>query len=138
MGCACRFKEKAKKRVQALLKDPNQVAKNFTLDEVRCNCGCGQAFVNDELISFLQMIRDELEKPVSIHCINRCPAHNLDSGGSERSQHLQGKAADFHVNGMSIKELHTYMEGFYPRVIRGLGLYPWGVHADTGDRLWHS
>ncbi len=122
-----------------LKKDPNKVSKNFTLDEVRCNCGCGQAFINDELITFLQMIRDELEKPVIIHSINRCPSHNSACGGSERSQHLQGKAADFHVSGMSIKELHAYIEDFYPKVIRGLGLYSSFVHADVRwSNQWHS
>lgn len=49
----------------------------------------------------LQPIRDKLKKPMIITSGFRNTKVNFLAGGTARSQHLEGKAADFHVNGMT-------------------------------------
>ena len=52
----------------------------------------------------LQPIRDKLKKPMIITSGYRNAKVNFLCGGAFNSQHLEGKAADFHVNGMTIQQ----------------------------------
>ena len=61
----------------------------------------------------------------------------LDMGGSKRSQHLLGRAADIRVQGVSVEDVAAYAESLMPDW-GGVGRYPvkagratgW-VHVDT-------
>ena len=55
--------------------------------------------IDPELLWFLDLLRDELGRPLSISSCCRCPAHNLKEGGKKNSAHLKGLAADLKVNG---------------------------------------
>ena len=107
-----------------------KVSKNFSIIEWQCRCGCGQCLINDDLVNAMQSLRDYVNRQVIIHCVNRCISHNNFVGGASGSQHPLGNAADFHVRGMDNLELHEIVQnnnfGF-----SGLGIYRWGVHADT-------
>lgn len=52
----------------------------------------------------LDPIRAHVGEPVIIHSGFRCPALNELVGGKESSQHLTGRAADFTVLGMTVRE----------------------------------
>lgn len=75
-----------------------KITKNFSLIEFQCKCGCKMPQDVEanimRLIGFLQIIRDQLGKPMSILSGYRCPAHNERVGGVPNSQHLYGRAAD--------------------------------------------
>lgn len=63
----------------------------------------------DLICDCLQPIRDKLKKPMIITSGYRCPALNRAVGGVTSSQHTKGQAVDFHVNGMTIKEVIDFV-----------------------------
>lgn len=81
----------------------------------------------------LQVLRDELNKPITINIAYRPYWWEKMRGRTGTSQHCLGKAADIRVNGMTTKELHTVIlkligEGKMNN--GGLGLYRTFVHYD--------
>ena len=57
----------------------------------------------------LQPIRDKLNKPMIITSGYRNTKVNFLAGGAFNSQHLEGKAVDFHVNGMTIQQVIDFI-----------------------------
>lgn len=59
----------------------------------------------------LQPIRDKLGKPMIITSGYRCPKLNSHPKikGDVNSNHLYGRAADFHVNGMTVQEVIDFI-----------------------------
>lgn len=59
----------------------------------------------------LQPIRDKLGKPMIITSGYRCPKLNSHPKikGAVNSNHLYGRAADFHVNGMTVQEVVDFI-----------------------------
>lgn len=90
-----------------------------------------------DLIYLLDGLRGLFHHPFVIHCGYKGGGH------SRNSQHYVGKAADFHIEGMALKDAVDLMLDFIsppPRGlgiahIVGLGIYPhWrnpGFHLDT-------
>jgi uncharacterized protein YcbK (DUF882 family) len=128
--------------IACIKKKLNYVSPYFTKTEFKCRCGCGQAIINNDLVSMLDNIRYRIGLPIIIHCVNRCEKHNKAVGGVSTSKHILGNAADFHVRDMSIVKLHEYLTHNHEIqniVTGGLGLYDWGVHIDTGRyRSWRA
>jgi hypothetical protein len=103
---------------------------NFTLDEmlrseVATRWGYDEQFfpgpkVIDNLkalaVHVLQPLRNAIRKdlaPKGIMRITsgyRCARVNTKVGGSPRSQHITGNAADFHVPGLTIEQLYQYIK----------------------------
>ena len=114
-----------------------QLTPNFRVREFRCRDGSDPIFVDDELVSILQQIREHFGKPLTITSAYRTPAHNKTSGGAAYSQHLYGRAADFKVAGIAPDVVAAYAEQLLPDR-GGIGVYPpkagraegW-VHIDT-------
>ena len=91
----------------------------------------------------LQVLRDELNKPVSINIGYRPLEWELKQGRSGKSQHVLGKAADIVVKGMQASDVANVIS----RLIRngkmqdgGLGIYSSWVHYDIGGkgRRWRK
>lgn len=112
-----------------------KISNNFYYSEWTCGCGCGQCIVRPELVDIAETIRDIWDRPMVVHSVNRCKVHNKNEKGSKGSQHIKGKAIDFHIDRIDIKELHKRMLGMFRKgEIRNLGLYDWGVHVDIRKR----
>lgn len=83
-------------------------------------------------------------KPITILSAFRTREHNRRVGGARLSQHPEGRALDLSKVGIGIIRLWEVANDVAKErgVIRGLGLYPWGVHIDTrpAPRLavWHG
>lgn len=60
-------------------------------------------------LNVLEPIREKLGKPVKVTSGFRCPKLNSLIGGSSTSQHMEGKAADIHVEGMTTEELFVFV-----------------------------
>ena len=103
---------------------------NFSVEEMRCQCGCDGLVISAALISLLQKLRDYINRPIIVNSGYRCESHNEAVGGVENSYHTQGMAADIRVNGMSVEELATLCKwcGF-----KGVGIYrkKGFVHVDV-------
>lgn len=114
-----------------------QLSPNFRVREFRCKDGSDPVFVDEELVSILQKIREHFGKALTITSAYRTPAHNKACGGAAYSQHLYGRAADFKVAGVGPDTVAAYAETLLPDR-GGIGVYPpkagraegW-VHIDT-------
>lgn len=105
------------------------MTRNFKRSEFACKCGCGVNHIQAELVDKLQLIRDEVGKPVHINSGVRCGPHNKAVGGKPSSYHLLGKAADIRVAGMSTEALYAIARRIPG--LKGFGLYNGFLHVDT-------
>lgn len=117
---------------------------DFTLEELTCRCGCGQALMDPAFMEKLEALRRQLGFPLPVTSGYRCPAHNLavaDSGAD--GPHTTGKAVDIGVSRVRATQLvaAALAAGF-----AGVGVKQHGpesgrmVHLDMTDRpeqiLW--
>ena len=86
---------------------------NFTRDEFICPCGCGFDDIDPLLVSALQRLRDEVQRPVIVNSGCRCKSHNATVKGSKSSQHLRGKAADIRIDGMTSQQIIDILRRLY-------------------------
>ena len=89
---------------------------NFTRDEFACGCGCGFDEIDPLLVSTLQRLRDEVQRPVIVNSGCRCKSHNATVKGAPQSQHMRGKAADIKIEGLASGQIidiikHLYLDG---------------------------
>ncbi len=104
-----------------------QISKNFKLKEFQCKDGSQLVKIDSELLQKLQQLRDLIGKPIMVNSGYRTPEYNKRVGGAKNSYHMQGKAVDIKVNGLSISELkaNALEVGF-----NGVGVYKNFLHVD--------
>jgi uncharacterized protein YcbK (DUF882 family) len=105
------------------------LSKNFKLSEFVCKDGSCKVLVIPELIEKLQAMRDKLGKPIQIVSGYRTPEYNKKVGGAPKSQHVEGKAADIKVKGMSPLDLAFVAES--------IGFKGIGVYTHDGNNFLH-
>ena len=114
-----------------------KITENFSLEEFKCKDGSdvpNEYLPNViELAKNLQVLRDEINKPITINSAYRSPKYNAKVGGARNSQHLVAKASDLRVSGVTPKELANVIE----RLIKegkmkqgGIGIYKTFTHYD--------
>jgi len=86
---------------------------NFKRDEFVCPCGCGFDDVDPLIVTTLQRLRDEVQRPVVVNSGCRCKSHNAAVNGSKSSQHLKGKAADIKIEGMTSIQIIDVIRRLY-------------------------
>jgi len=94
----------------------------------------------------LQPIRDHYHKPVHITSGYRTPTYNRSVGGATKSQHMQGRAADITVAGVSTDDLFSFVKRFMKTRGKGggVGYYRKSgfVHVDIRPTkeiaIWHK
>ena len=106
------------------------ISKNFRVREFACKDGSDPIFIDDELVSILQQIRDHFGKAVTITSAFRTASHNKKVGGATYSQHCYGKAADIKVSGVSPSIVAAYVETLMPST-GGIGRYSTFTHVDV-------
>lgn len=83
-----------------------------------------------DLLKKLDALREFCGNMIIIHCGYDTTGH------SENSQHYLGRAADFHIAGVSLVNQYLLAERFN---FGGVGIYPnWnnpGLHCDVRDKL---
>lgn len=118
-------------KVYSKAKEGNvRLSKNFTVKEFACSDGTDTVFISLALVNLLQKIRDHFGKAVIINSAYRTEAHNKSIGGATYSQHKYGLAADIHINGVTPKEIASYVETLMPSS-GGIGIYKSFVHVDV-------
>ena len=117
-----------------------QLSPGFRVREFACK-GSDAVLIDDELVVLLQCIREHFGAKVHITSGYRTAAYNATlPGASKTSQHIQGRAADFWVEGVPVATVADYAEKLLPGR-GGIGRYPkdaahpsrktgW-VHIDT-------
>lgn len=120
-----------------------QLTENFNLKEFHCKDGSvvPESLMGKvkELAENLQVLRDYLQKPITINSAYRSEKHNEKIGGKERSFHLLGMAADITVSGYSSAEIYAAITALIRQGKMkegGIGYYQNFVHYDI--RGWYS
>ena len=118
--------------------EQKQLSKNFRLSEFRCKCNnsdCTVTKLDDNLVLWLQKIRDHFGRSVNVNSGYRCEKHNSYVGGDPGSHHKKGMAADIRVEGILPAEVAKYAESIG---IKRIGLYSDFVHigSSTSKRFW--
>lgn len=110
---------------------------HFRVREFACKDGSDTIYIDTLLVYYLQKIREHFGRPVRIHSAYRTPAYNKKVGGAQESQHVLGKAADIHIDGIEPKRIYDYANSIG---VGGLGLYPSFVHIDcrVGRSRWNG
>ena len=115
------------------------LSKNFQAKEFMCHDGNPYMRYDYRLILLLQNLRDFIRTPIQIVSGYRTPDYNTKMGGSPKSQHMLGKAADIKIKGYVPREVGIIAGklGF-----RGIGVYIYNgcefTHVDVRERvtLW--
>lgn len=108
----------------SLAKDGEKnLSENFKVKEFACKDGSNVIFVDSDLVSVLQKIRNHFNRPVVITSGYRTVSHNKKVGGSTNSQHLYGTAADIQVKDTPPEFVADYAETLLSGK-GGIGLYP--------------
>lgn len=107
-----------------------QLSKNFTKEEFSCKC-CNECEINLKVVNRLQLVRDIVGVPIYINSGYRCKKHNTEIGGSSKSQHVLGNAADIRIKNHSVKQMYEICKHFFT----GIGIYPEQnfIHVDVRD-----
>ena len=117
-------------KAYSLKKDGNlKLSSNFKVKEFACQDGSDPIFIDSELVSVLQKIRNHFGKAVTITSAYRTPTHNKNVGGTTYSQHLYGKAADIKLQGIAPKDVAKYAETLLDE--GGIGIYNTFTHIDV-------
>ena len=107
-----------------------QVTKNFKAREFDCpgkGC-CTETPISEKTAAYLQKIRERFGKPIIGITGYRCPKHNAKvKNAAPNSLHTQGRAVDFHIDGVAPAEIAKYAESIG---VPGIGLYDDFVHID--------
>jgi len=106
------------------------VSPNFMRSEFECKCGCGFNEIDPELVYVVQDVRTHFGLPVNITSACRCKKHNKKVGGSAKSQHVLGTAADIVVRGVSASDVQDYIDNKFPDTY-GIGFYSSFTHVDV-------
>ncbi|MDE5755292.1 MAG: DUF882 domain-containing protein [Oscillospiraceae bacterium] len=110
-------------------KDGNKyLSKNFKVKEFACKDGSDTIYVDNQLVWYLQQIRDHYGKAVVINSAYRTSSYNKKVGGATNSYHVKGMAADIRISGVAPKTLAAYAKSIG---IKGAGTYSSFVHVDT-------
>lgn len=122
-GAAVRVYSRAKDGLTAL-------SPHFKVREFACSDGTDTVFVSPALVSVLEKIRVHFGKPVTINSGYRTEAKNKAVGGAAYSQHKYGLAADIHIDGVTPKQIASYVETLLPNT-GGIGIYKTFTHIDV-------
>lgn len=115
-----------------------KLSKNFTVKEFACKDKSDTILIDTDLVTVLQAVRDHFGKAVKINSAYRTPAYNISVGGSSKSQHCLGTAADIKITGVDPLQIALYVSslpqfkghggiGYYGRVNLKDGF----VHVDV-------
>lgn len=118
-----------------------QLSPHFSSLEFDCHCkrpDCDITYIDSDLVAYLERKREEIGgKSIRLNCGFRCSRHNKEVGGKPGSFHMNGKAADVVIPGLSVSEMTTLFKD-----ADGLGIYQKShfVHVDVRGykSRWHD
>lgn len=110
-----------------------KIAPHFKVREFACSDGNDAVFVSEELLDVLEKIRVHFSKAVVVNSAYRTAEHNKKVGGTEKSQHLYGLAADIVVRDIAPADVADYVETLL-QSRGGIGRYKTFTHVDVREK----
>lgn len=108
------------------------LSRHFSRVEFKCACGaCDCDTVDSDLLTVLEFVREHFKKRVTVTSGHRCLSHNKSIGGSPRSQHLKGRAADIIVDDVDPSSVYEFLDSSSYRNDISIGKYETFTHIDT-------
>jgi len=114
-----------------------QLSENFHIREFKCKDGSKVPEALEAnvrlLATQLQALRDFIGIPITINSAYRTESYNASVGGSPKSQHKQGKAADLVTSKYTPKQLANIIKKLIKEgkmMQGGVGVYPSFCHYD--------
>lgn len=110
---------------------------NFKRNELKCK-HCDKCNISEDIVIILQMMRDQLKKPIFISSGYRCPEHPIEKMKEKPGEHSMGMAADIICNGQDALFL---LEVSHRLGVRRIGLHQKGrpsgryMHIGIADRF---
>ena len=104
---------------------------NFSPWEFRSRDMAQGMTLDVRLLDGLQALRDLVKVPITVNSGFRTDGQNRKIGGSPRSQHLLGKAADIWGSGIPQEKLKTAATRVAVFEGGGIGVYQSFVHVDV-------
>ena len=114
-----------------------KIAKHFKVKEFACKDGSPVVFIDEYLVTILDILRNKLEKPIIITSGYRTPEWNAKCNGAKYSYHTRGMAADIRVDGMNAKELANKLNAIVPDEC-GIIVYNSWVHFDVRESKYRK
>lgn len=102
----------------------------FRVKEFACKDGSPVVFIDEHLVTILDILRSEIGKPIIITSGYRTPTRNKEVGGAKYSYHMRGMAADIRADGITPKELANKLNKIVPDEC-GIIVYKSWVHFDV-------
>ena len=106
----------------------------FTPDEFACKCGkhCNgyPSAMHRQPVELADSARTYFRQPGIVISGLRCQTHNASVGGVSNSRHMQGKAVDLQIRGISARELLNYIVK-QPGVRYAYAINDTNVHFDV-------
>lgn len=106
----------------------------FSVEELRCRCGCGRADMDADFMPKIVMLRRLLGFPFIVSSAFRCPEYNQEvSSSGPAGPHTTGRAIDIVVGGANAMRLVVLAPA---HGITGIGIKqhgPWNkrfIHLD--------
>ena len=110
------------------------IAKSSPLRELYENGTYTTVKIDDKLVAILQKIRDHFGKPIIITSGYRPFEYNKSVNGATASLHIEGRAADIKINGITPKVLSKFCQSIG---VKGIGTYKDFVHIDTRENKYY-
>jgi uncharacterized protein YcbK (DUF882 family) len=111
---------------------------NFRPSETECKCGCKANDMQRPFMDLLESLRRDLDRPLYLTSAFRCEEHNKAVGGSPRSYHKKGRAADIVCE--TAHDRYTLVGSAIKLGFGGIGIYKTFIHVDDrGEdfkRIW--
>ncbi|MDR2671374.1 MAG: phosphodiester glycosidase family protein, partial [Oscillospiraceae bacterium] len=107
---------------------------HFKVREFACHDGSDTVLIGEQLIDVLEKIRAGCGgKAVTVNSGYRTPSYNSKIGGAAKSQHMEGRAADIAIAGVSPAAVCEQAEIALAalHIAGGVGLYDTFTHVDT-------
>ncbi len=132
----------------SMKKDWNKkVSEHFSVYEFACSDKSDTVLIDSQLVEVLEQVRQHFGQAVIINSAYRTSSYNVSIGGSPKSQHCLGTAADICIKGIDPVRIALYVAslpyyqnhggiGYYNRVSATAGF----VHIDvrTNVSRWIS
>lgn len=114
-----------------------KITDHFKVKEFACKDGSQVVFVDDYMITLLEILRQTIKKPIIITSGYRTPEHNKKVNGAKYSYHMRGCAVDIKVNGVTPKEVAKELNKIVPNNC-GIIVYNNWVHFDVRNKKYRK